>query len=124
MAVTDGFLQMPEIFRDSETASMYLLSGLANDFPDATVDVLRQDGETVRCQSCETAALTSILDGACAGFGEVQLTYHPHNVYGYVAEIVDRDSDGGTRRVIVMLTQVAGEAVSGGSSPPPPGAYL
>lgn len=123
MAVTDGFLQMPEVFRDSETAVMYLLSGFANDFPDAAIDVLFQDGGGTHTIPCETAALSSVLEEVCADFGEVQLSYHPYNAYGYAAEIVDLEEADETRRVIVMLTRIEDATIEGGSTPPPPGSF-
>lgn len=123
MAVTDGFLQMPEVFRDSETAVMYLLSGFANDFPDATIDVLFQDSGGAHTIPCETAELSSVLEEVCADFGEVQLSYHPYNAYGYAAEIVDLDEGDETCRVIILLKRVGDEKIEGGSTPPPAGSF-
>ena len=121
MAVADEFLNTPETFRDAETAIMYLLSGLANDFPDATVDVIQQLPDRTESQSCESSTLGPVLEKVCHGFKEVDLTYHPHNAYGFVAEMVNRNgksSHDRRSRVILLVTHVKGEPTCGGSIPP------
>ena len=121
MAVADEFLNIPEVFRDAETAIMYLLSGLANDFPDAMVDVLQQLPECTESFSCETSALGPVLEKVCRGFKGIDLTYHPRNSYGYVAEMINRNGKSSTdrkSRVILLVTHVKGEPVCGGSEPP------
>ena len=120
---------MFERFNESAKAAQYVAAGLANDFPDALVEIIQVINNQPRRVSCKVVEIEALLHSACKGFPKASVDYHPENPYGFVAEIRCHAERSRTTtferhkrdrpRVLVLLTKVAGKEILVGSHMPP-----
>lgn len=78
---------MTERFRHAELAANYLASGLEEDFPDATIEVLFLSRENSRLAKCPVKEAGRVLRGFLRYFPKASVDYFPDNRYGVVAEV-------------------------------------
>ena len=114
---------MAERFRDSIKAAQYLSQGLHHDFPDGEVEVIRLQRGKPKHSICPMAQAERVLVEACRGLDAVDVSYHPGNAYGFVAEVSENGNgaakpyDARGNNVYVMIRQVKGRPLAVGSRP-------
>ena len=121
----DEKASVQERFREPDNAAAYVASGLMHDFPNATVEVIQYYRKRSRRIGCKTSEIGPVLSRMCKPFPMASVEYHPENKYGFVAEIRCHGERGGETtfrrhtkerpRVLVLLTEVDGEAILVGS---------
>lgn len=120
---------MHEKFRDSDKAASYVASGLRNDFPDATAEVIQILKTRPRKTHCEVSEIGPVLQRMCKKFPMASVEYHPENPYGFVAEIRCHGERNAITtfqmhkhkrpRIVVLLTRVGDREILVGSKEAP-----
>ena len=78
---------MTERFREPEWAVSYLSSGLNNDFPNTTAQIILVSEAHSRRVACPVTEIEQVLREFCHEFPRLSVDYFPRNRDGVVAEI-------------------------------------
>lgn len=131
---------MSDKFSDPHEAVEHFVSAMKNDFPDAVVEVMQFSRNRARTVNCTVDSTAALLERICSRWPRIAVDYTPDAKYGMIGELQChgetnaehttqwmRRGDYERPRVVVVITQVAGEdlLVGGqGRSPIPPESVL